>query len=317
MSKVKTAIGIDFDVKGVRMVKVKSVTIGKEVKPSIMAMHEASGDYAQKEALIAALKNCAEKIKAKSDDRVVTSASGRQVYLTQMRVKTQPETDIKKMLRAEIRKNITFELSGAVLDYQVMDSGEANGETRLITATAVAKTLIEQQTKILESAGLMPAVLDVLPAVVANTCWIAPAAEALQQKAHVLAHLAPDLCTLVIDGHNVPFYTRSIYCSLDRFFGAQSGDSNAQEKTIQLGTLAEEIRRSLAYYNTANGISEFVGLSPIGNYGDNAEVQWFFHKNTGLDVKVSSLLPRMGYARQETPGKYDVAIALAVRGLDN
>jgi Tfp pilus assembly PilM family ATPase len=317
MSKVTVSIGIDFDARGVRMVKVKGIYTGKEVKPAIMGMHEVSGDYSQQEALIGALKSLAEKLKPKPDDRIVTAASGRQVHLTQVRLKAQPDADLKRALRSEIRKSLTFEMAGAALDYQVMDENGAKSDTPLITVTAVAKTLIDQQTRILSKAGLMPAILDVLPAAIANTCWIAPSAEAMQPKAHVVAHLAPDLCTLVIDGHGIPFYTRSIYFAADRFFGPASGEIGAQEKSIQLDTLADELRRSLAYYSTTNGISDFLGISMIGNYVENAEVPMFFEEKTGLAVSGSSLLTRMGFTKQETPGKYDVAIALAVRGLHN
>jgi Tfp pilus assembly PilM family ATPase len=298
MSKVTVSIGIDFDARGVRMVKVKGIYTGKEVKPAIMGMHEVSGDYSQQEALIGALKSLAEKLKPK-------------------RLKAQPDADLKRALRSEIRKSLTFEMAGAALDYQVMDENGAKSDTPLITVTAVAKTLIDQQTRILSKAGLMPAILDVLPAAIANTCWIAPSAEAMQPKAHVVAHLAPDLCTLVIDGHGIPFYTRSIYFAADRFFGPASGEIGAQEKSIQLDTLADELRRSLAYYSTTNGISDFLGISMIGNYVENAEVPMFFEEKTGLAVSGSSLLTRMGFTKQETPGKYDVAIALAVRGLHN
>ena len=43
----------------------------------------------------------------------------------------------------------------------------------------------------------------------------------------------------------------------------------------------------------------------------------FFEEKTGLAVRESSLLSRMGFSKREAPGKYDVAIALAVRGLHN
>ena len=317
MSKVTVSIGIDFDAKGVRMVKVKGVDTGKEVKPAIMGMYEVSGDFDRHDALIGALKGLAEKVKPKPDDRIVIAASGRQVHITQMRFKTQPDMDLKRALRSEVRKNLTFDIAGAALDYQIMDDDNAKSDTPLITVTVVAKTLIDQQTTILSKAGLMPAILDVLPAAVANTCWIGPSAEAMQPKAHVVAHLAPDLCTLVIDGHGIPFYTRSIYFAADRFFGPASRDMGEQEKSIQLNTLAEELRRSLAYYNTTNGISDFLGLCMIGNYVDNAEVAMFFEEKTGLAVRESSLLSRMGFSKREAPGKYDVAIALAVRGLHN
>jgi Tfp pilus assembly PilM family ATPase len=317
MSKVTVSIGIDFDARGVRMVKVKGVNTGKEVKPAIMSMHEVSGDYARQEALIGALKGLAEKVKPRPDDRIVTAASGRQVHITQLRFKTEPDMDLKRTLRSEIRKSLTFDMAGAALDYQIMDEDGAKSDTSLITVTAVAKTLIDQQTAILSKAGLMPAILDVLPSAIANTCWIAPSAEAMQPKAHVVVHLAPDLCTLVIDGHGIPFYTRSIYFAADRFFGPASGKIGEQEKSIQLNILAEELRRSLAYYNTTNGISDFLGLCMIGNYVENAEVLMFFEEKTGLAVRESSLLQRMGYTKRETPGKYDVAIALAVRGLHN
>ncbi|MBN1129881.1 MAG: pilus assembly protein PilM [Chitinispirillaceae bacterium] len=318
MSKTTTSIGIDFDARGVRMVKVKEVRAGKSVRPSIDCMYEASGDFSNQAALVGALKDLVAKVKPRDSDRVVTSASGRQVYITQMRFKAQPEADMKKALRAEIRKNLTFEMAGATLDYQVMDKGDEKNDAPLITVTAVAKSLIEQQRGFLSKAGLMPAILDVLPAAVANACWIgAPADDGTRNMAHVVVHLAPDLCTVVIDGEGIPFYARSIYFAVDRFFGPPAPDTGAQEKSIQLETLAEELRRSLAYYSTTNGISEFTGLCPIGNYVEDAGVRQFLQEKTGLEVRESTLLSRMGCARPETPGKYDVAISLAVHGLEN
>lgn len=317
MSKPTSSIGIDIDTRGVRMAKVRAQGSGKAVAPAIECLYETAGDLSGRDAQIAAIKSLADKVKPRQSDRIVTGASGRQVYITQLRYKMTPEADPKKALRAEIRKNITFELAGSVLDYQVMDQGRGTGDTPLLTVTAVAKTLIEQQTSLLEKAGLQPAILDVLPAAIANTCWIGSAGDNLAQKAHVVVHLAPDLCTLVIDGKDIPFYTRSIYFAVDRFFGPASQDIGAQEKAAQLETLAEEIRRSLAYYSTTNGISEFAGLCPIGNFVEDAGVRQFFGEKTGLAVHESTLLGRMGCSRPEAPGKYDVAVSLAMRGLEN
>jgi Tfp pilus assembly PilM family ATPase len=314
--KAITSIGIEYDHFGIRAAKVQSVRLGNETKNSVETLLELNGDYAREEGLLTGLVSLAGQLGVKPAYRVVTCVSGRQVFVSQVKFKELPKAEMKKSLRAEIRKNLTFESAGSVLDYQVMGENDLEKKSLSdVTVTAVSRALIDFQVSILKKAGLEPGIVDVLPAAIANAYWAARV-EA-PAGAHVMVHFSPDLCTLVIDGNSVPFYTRSIFFQARELFGPQSETVSAPEKVNQLEVLGEELRRSLSYYTTNHGVADFGTLYPIGNYVGSEELLSFLHEKSGLEVEENALLKRLENRKDAIPGKFDVALALALRGSEN
>ncbi|MBN2037671.1 MAG: pilus assembly protein PilM [Chitinispirillaceae bacterium] len=312
--KTFSSVGIEYDRCGIRSARIATTRNGNKTTVAVDNLQELIGDFSKDELLVEGLKNIARKTSIRPSDYVVTCASGRQVFMGQMRSKKLSHAEMKKTLRTEIRKNISFDTSGSILDYQIMDhAGPKGAQEPPVAVTAVAKSLIDYQMRILSKAGIEPSIIDVLPAVIANSFWIGRQDEETA-KAHVMLHFSPDTCTLVIDGQEVSFYTRSIYFSAEDIYGVSAKEIPENEKMKQLEMLGEEIRRSLSYYTTNYGGVEYGLLYPMGSYIRNEDLRAFFRQKLDLAFDESTLFKRMSSKSEGEPGTYDIAVALAMRG---
>ena len=310
-----SSVGIEYDNYGIRAARISGTRQGTETRAAIENMIELKDNYTKDEVLIEGIRDAAKKISCKLSDCVIMCAAGRQVFVTQIRMKELPPAEMKKALRMEIRKNLSFETAGTVLDYQIMKrTATSFADEPSVTVTAVAKPLIDYQMRLLEKAGLKQAcIIDVLPAALANAFWIGRK-DAEPAKANVMIHFAPDMCTLVIDSQEHPFYTRSIYFPAEELCGTPEKELPPDEKTKQCDALGEELRRSISYYGTNFGPAEYGLLYYVGNYVQNETVRPFLKEKLGFAFDEAPLLKRMGSVKEAAPGKFDIAIALAMRG---
>jgi Tfp pilus assembly PilM family ATPase len=312
--KTITSVGVEFDMLGLRAARVTTVLQGRETEVKVEELEETTGDYSKDEALAAALKAAGEELSVKPKDRVVVSLSGKQVYISQIKFKEMPDAEMKNALRFEIRKNLPFDAAGAVLDYQVAEGSDPDKKGKsTVTVTAVASALLDRTLRLLEKAALKPWIVDVLPLALANAFWAGRPAED-PDMAHAIVHFAPDVCNVVIDGESAPFYMRSIYFSAEEIFGAAAKELAAREKTRRLEALGDELRRSLSYYEKTYNVSRYGWLCLAGNYAQHEELAGQVRDKVGLPVDETPLLTRINSRVQAPPGKFDLALALALRG---
>lgn len=310
-------IGIDFDALSVRAARVAVFRQGKKVRYHIQDLRESAGDFAKDDALAAALRAMAAQVGVRSHDRIVSCVSGKQVYVSQVLFKALPDAEMKTALRFEVRKSLPFESAGSALDYQVLDRPDPEKKGRsTIMVTVVAKALLDRQIFLLEKAGLKPWIVDVLPMAVANAYWAGRDRDE-PDTAAVIIHFMPDVCNLVIDGRAVPFYSRSIYLSAEELFGAKARDLAERERQKRLDAFQDELRRSLAYYEKTYGFSNFGPLYVLGDYAANEELLSLITVKTGLSADVSTLPERLGCEAKADPGRFEVALSLALRAAEN
>lgn len=310
------SVGIEYDSLGIRAARVASVGQGKEIKYTVEAFEEALGDYAKEDALVQGLAAMKEKMDASGKNRVVTCISGRQVYVAQVKSRDLPPEDLKKALRSDIRKNLTFDASGSALDYQILEETEPDSKAKpTVMVTAVANALVETQLRLLSRAGITPWVVDVLPAVLANSFWLGRN-ELRPQIAHLMLHFAPDACTLVIEGGAVPFYSRIIYFGVEEICGPTGCDIAPRDRSQRLDVFVDELKRSLSYYSKTYGVSDFGRLYLIGHHVENKELLSLLGERLGLDPDENPLTKRMQSSVTAAAGKFDLALALALRGTE-
>jgi Tfp pilus assembly PilM family ATPase len=312
--KSHASIGIEFDAKSIRAAKLTGFRHGREVKYSIERLEEVAGDFPSDIALVAGVRAAGEKVGAKPSDTVVTCTGGRQVFMTQVKQKELPRAEMKKALRNEIRKNLAFDSAASSIDYQIMESKSVDkGSFPLVTVTAVARAAVERQVDLLGKAGLRPSVVDVLPAAVCNAFWVGRSVGE-SRNAAVMLHLSPDTGTLVIDGGRASFFTRNISFAAAAVFG--DAPAPQADRAQQLEILTDEFRRSLSYYSSTYGIGDFDYLYLVGTWAQNEELRSLFRDTLGFSLDAATLLERMNSAAKAPAGKFDVAIALAIRGFE-
>ncbi len=314
MAKTKTmSIGIEYDNLGIRGAKVTAVKRGKYIHYNIDKLEEVRGSFEKDEELLGGFQKLKKKLSFGSNDRVVTCVAGKQLHAVEMPFRLLAEAEMENALKFEIRKSLPFEATGSTLDYQVIKKADKKDEDSTLLVTTVANILLNKHLATLTKIGIKPHAVDVLPVAVSNVFW----REKVQKtdgNAFVMIHLSPSVCSVVIDGNDIPFYTRSIYFSSEEIFGNDNEHEVAEkERERRLNAFGEELKRSLSFYEKTYSNSEFSLCYLMGEYIDNPEVFSFFEDKIRLEMKHSELSGIAETKNGAPKGKFDVAIGLGMR----
>lgn len=307
-----TSIGIENDATAIRAVKINITRTGSKARIQVAGLSELRGDFASDESVAGAMKKMKEKIGIGASDRVVTCLSGKQVYVAQLPFRKLPDLEMKNALKLEIKKNLPFEVAGAAIDYQLLEGTRKNDMLQLIV-TAVPGVLLSRHLNMLERLSIKPWVVDVLPLAIANAFILSQKSFAIG-LAYVIAHIGPAVTNLIICGdENIPLFHRSIYFSSEEIFGS---DPPPEESAIEkkLGDLANEITRSLSFYEKTLSTCNFAGVFLIGEYLDRGDAfKNVIGGKTNLTTEVVDVFPRLKQTSNAPKGKFEVAMALAMR----
>jgi len=307
--KPRRSIGMEYDIQGIRAAELKRAEIESGHVTEIESLQEIRGDFREEKDLLKALREMRALLSIGNGDRLATCLIGKQVYAAQMPFKQLPDEELRSALRYEIRKSLPFDAANAIVEYQIIGELDAAAGTVPLLITATAPTLVQRHLDLLGKAGLRPAIIDILPTAVANVFWTSKPAAADAGAAHLMLHLSPTVCTLVFDGDQAAFFSRSIYFSAHDVFGT----SNTEDRVRLADTLIDEIGRSIAFYKKAYKIGAIAALHALGEYVSIPEVLTMLKAGIGLPLQPCIDPQRYGYHGREPAGKFDVAIALAMR----
>lgn len=276
---------------------------------AVERLEEVHGDFADPKGLAEGFRILKGKLGMASKDSLVTCLSGKQTFASQLTFRRLPPEEMAQALMLELRKSVPFEIAGATLDYSILSDPDAKGETIQVLVGLAAAGMLSRHLKVLEEAGLAPTSVDILPVGVANALWTA-AGEAKGDAPKVAVHIGPQMSTIVLDGPDSPFFTRYIYFAAEEILsgeGSQRSDSRAM-------VLADEIARSIAFYEKnafASGIQE---VYLLGDFLDSPLVEAPIRQRTGLKVRKLDIPRQLGHAHGFHPGRFDLAVSLAIRG---
>lgn len=307
-SKPGFIVGIEHDNQAIRSVKLSTDGRGGF---TVDRMEAIKGDFSEDLGMLDGFRQIRTMLNISSRDSVVACLSGKQVYASQLPFRNLAPEEMEQALRLELRKTVHFEVATSTLDYDVLDDqdGSTGGVVQVMVALA-SNTLLNRQLKVLEKAGLKAVAVDVLPVAVANALW---AWHGGGESDHpmVALHVGPQTSTIVIDGEHSPFFNRNVYFAAEDVFGP---NASAGDRDKRVRSLAEEISRSLIFYEKNMQASGFREILMLGEYLDQEILTECIHHATGLSVRRMDLAGRLGPVREPVPGRFDLALALALRG---
>ncbi len=314
MPKGMVSIGIEIDSQSIRAAKVRP---GKSVKgssPVISSLEEITGSFVKDEEIIDGLKTLRQKMAISSTDIVVTCVGGKQTYAVQLPFRKLPDEEMKTALKFEIRKNLSFDTSGASIEYQFLSQPAKKSDSAPVIVTAVANVLLQRYLRLFDKAGLPPSIIEVFPLTVANTLWAGKDIREPADCGKILLHIGPDFSTVVIDGNEIPFYNRTIYFSAAELFGPAPGEPlAAREIQRRIAAFTEEITRSLTYYESTYRTKTATTVTVLGSYVV-PEIIAKITQDTGLTVNQLDLVNEFDAKQTTTAGKFDIAVSLGMRG---
>lgn len=318
--KQTCGVGIEFDAFGIRGARVSRVPRTRTNGFIVEQTHELRGRFTSDAALLEGLGTVRSRLRTGPADTVVSCVSGKQVYAAQVTMRRLPDDEMRNALKFEIRKSLPFEIAGATIDYQYLSETARRGEEVGVIVTAVADALLNRHLRLLDRAGLKPSVVDTVPLAAANAFWTAVLIDPERLldgqpagAANVIVHVGPDMTTIIVDGDEQTFYHRTVYFTAGELYGDDRSAAVPQrERERRLEAIAEELLRSLSFYETNYEQTLFTSVHVLGPYV-HEELLAVLAEKTGMLVRPVDLPGALGYATNAQTGTFDLAVGLAVR----
>ena len=327
MAKKQVLVGVDMDSASVRGIRLSfDPGSGKFPRPAWDALSTAEingGNFLDDVQTVSALRNLRDSLGVRPSDKVSICLSGKQTYSVQMDARKIPDEEMAGMLRLELRKSMPFDISEATFDYQVLPAeskpgGQADAGVSVMVS-AVANSYLNRQVDIYGRAGLPPCHADLLPVSAANAFWSACENDVGEENAVLILHFGADVCTLVIDGRHTPFFSRSFSFNMTKAADGRKargsdgdGDSMAADTSSLIDVLAGEVTKSATYYKNTHRAGDVSSIYALGAYASRSTLDELA-KITGCPARIVQTASLVKSANPLEPGKYDLAIALAMQ----
>jgi len=320
MAKKQIFVGVDMDSVSIRSVRLAfDPDKGAQSGWKLLSTAEIDGGNLLDDAnAVAALKNLREKLGARQADKVSICLSGKQTYVTQMDARKLPDEDMADMLRLELRKSMPFQPSAATIDYQVFPTEQSGGINTdaagvSVMVSAATDSYLERQVNIFGKAGLPPCNVGVLPISVANAFWAACGDGSAEPDGAVLIlHFGTDVCTVVIDGRNTPFFSRAFAFNIALAVGEDDTQESDGKTPSTIDILAGEVTKSANYYKNTYRVNGVSSIFMLGKCASHMALDGLV-KKTGYPTRVIQTASFVQAAKPLEQGKYDLAIALAMQ----
>lgn len=307
-SKPGFLYGIEHDSQSMRVAKLSTDGRGEFI---VVRLEEVKGDYSEDIGLLEGFRNIKSLMGIGSRDTLVICLSGKQVFASQIPFRKLGAEEMEQALRLELRKTVHFEVATSSLDYEVLDQDEGStaGYAQVMVALA-SNTLLNRHLSLLDKAGLRAVAVDVLPIAVANAIWTWKAG---REGDHPLValHVGAQVSTIVIDSAHSAFFNRSIYFAAEDVFGP---NANPVDRNKRIRSLSDEISRSLMFYEKNSQVSGFQEILMLGDFLQEEVLLGQIQNHTGIPLRKMDLAGKLGSNGESMPGRFDLAIALALRG---
>jgi Tfp pilus assembly PilM family ATPase len=257
---------------------------------------------------------------------VITAVGGPGVSVKHVAFPPMPRNALAESIHWEARKHVPFGESEFILDFQILDEGEGNGEMQVLLA-AVETELVEHHVADLAAAGVEPDIVDLVPLVLMNE---ADEEGLLNSSALAVVDLGVSAINLSIYRRGGLFFSRTVPLLVGRHPGVRgrNGRNGAAPDAHEAPASNEgwreialaEIRRSLTFYNNETGKKGIEKICLTGGRALAPSVAAELSENLGVETETLDPLKRVedtavdvGELAEHGP-RFAVAMGLARRG---
>jgi type IV pilus assembly protein PilM len=347
----KESVGLDIGSHSIKLVHLKRVgpgfkLLGYSVKPTI-----AEGiDYTPSDLLptrfapilAGMLKEL--KINPKKIKRLVSSIGGDNTSIKQIKTIFLPEEELESALFFEAKKHLPISGAEMILDYQVLNVEEKTNNMNILLAAAT-RTLINDHSNILTSAGMIPEIIDLEPLALSN-CFTLN--NLVEDGVYIMLNIGAHKTNMVIYGPEAKFFSRDFNIggyyitkdimkleklsfeeaekykfeagvgALKKKTGAKSDamfSLDVSEKTV-IEQLALELKRSIRFYVKEAGTSDFRKVYLMGGTAKLIGLPEFLEKELNIPVEIFTAYDNIqltGEFKNNPDPQFAVAIGLAMR----
>ena len=208
--KSKSIIGLDIGSSSVKVVELVNRHKGIELQHVGIAPlpPEAivQGAFLNSGAIVDAISQAVDEAGIKNKN-VATAVSGHSVIVKKISLPMMTRDELEESIRWEAEQYIPFDINEVNLDFQILESGDAEGQMDVLLVAA-KKDLIDDYVQVISEAGLNASVIDVAAFAVEN------AFEANCDSNHddvvALINIGAQVVSINIVDHGVPAFTRDV-----------------------------------------------------------------------------------------------------------
>ena len=309
----------------VRIEGASAAPLPDRLHPAGLSPEDSPGmDDALREALASA------GVRAGNVGRVLTCLGGPAVRLRQIELPPMPDEQIASALQFEAKKHIPFDMNDVVLDFEVLERGDAS-KGRTVLLAAAQKEAVRRRAELLTKHGFEPEIVDITP--LAEMNFLESRGLAQEEAAVGYLDLGASMFGLSLWRRGGLFLHR--YLGVEgrqwtRAIGEARGvPLEAAEDVKQTGQarellqwlghsldqLVQEVRQSISFYGTRGGRQ---GLGTLYLGGGNALLSGLpEHLSSQLGVPVQLPETRPAGAPALVDARFVAALGLAARAAGN
>ncbi|HME73242.1 MAG TPA: type IV pilus assembly protein PilM [Myxococcota bacterium] len=348
--KSKSVVGLDIGSSSVKAVELAVKPKGFELLHLGMAHlpPEAivQGAFLNSAAIVEAIKECLANARIKATQAAV-AVSGHSVIVKKISLPAMSREELEESIRWEAEQYIPFDVNEVNLDFQILSSGQAEGQMDVLLVAA-KKDLIDDYTHVLTDAGLQPVVMDVAAFAVENAYEASH--EVSSEAVIALVNIGAQTANINILANGMPAFTRDIstggnqfteeiqkalsisFEEAERIKLGGSGAEESQEvvpheveqamRTVS-DTVIGEITRSLDFFSATSADSRIGRIVLAGGGSKVPGLDTLFHEKTNIPVErmnpLSKMLPSTKFEPsylEEVAPFLGVGVGLALRRAD-
>ncbi|HLA91578.1 MAG TPA: type IV pilus assembly protein PilM [Gemmatimonadaceae bacterium] len=145
---------------------------------------------------------------------VVTAVGGRDVIIKKIQIERVKEQQARELMRWEAEQHVPFDMESVELDFQILDP-DGEGMEMNVLLVAAKRELVEAKLRVLQEAGLTPAIVDV-DAFALHNAFEMNYPDAMQGVV-ALVNIGHEVTNINILDDGVPILTRDITVGTRRF----------------------------------------------------------------------------------------------------
>ena len=289
----RVVTGIDVGASSVKAVRLSR----KGKRPTLLgaAVAELAGDETQPagttdrgQQLAAAVRRVFAEVGGSTQDMLVASIGGSNVSVKHVVFPKMSKQALAESIHWEARKHVPFGDSDFILDFQIMNGVNGDGQMSVLLA-AVETKAVNRLLKILGEAGIEPDTIDIAPLALMNE---ADEEGLVDGEAIAVVEVGSDALTLAVYRRGGLFFTRNVP------LGRDANDASRGPTTVPLdGSWVEralnEVRRSLNYYNNETGKEGIGRVYLTGGRAMDEGVRSAFQEKTGIATNIMNPLEKV------------------------
>jgi type IV pilus assembly protein PilM len=273
------------------------------------------GAFLNSGAIVDTIREAMENGRIKTKE-VAVAVSGHSVIVKKVSLPSMTREELEDQIQWEAEQYIPFDVNEVHLDFQMLDTSEADGQMDVLLVAA-KRDLVDDYVQVISEAGLIPTLIDVAAFAVEN------AYEHNYQQSNdevvALVNIGAQVVNINVVQDGIPAFTRDITTGGNQYTeeiqkalgvsfeeaerikmgGSGGGDQEVVPQEVEhavrqvTDTVIGEIARSLDFFTATSSESR---ISKVLLSGGAAQIVGFdasFRERTGLEVEIMNPLARM------------------------